>query len=117
MAFDVRDFHPGLREKASALCYSLRLNHPFVDGNKRVGHAAMVTILVLNSHEIRGGFGGSQAPILEVTFGRCTREHIEAWLRQHVFVLRGRRRMNTRPFPDLSRAVSACVEKRAPGGW
>lgn len=30
-----------LAEKAAALCFSLVMNHPFVDGNKRIGHAAV----------------------------------------------------------------------------
>jgi len=34
--------------KAAALAYSLALNHPFVDGNKRVAHAAMEVFLALN---------------------------------------------------------------------
>lgn len=35
------DLHPTIPAKAAALGYSLTLNHPFVDGNKRVAHAAM----------------------------------------------------------------------------
>ena len=46
------DLHPTLAEKAAALAFSLVQNHPFVDGNKRVGHAAMETFLVLNGNEI-----------------------------------------------------------------
>src|SRR5262245_21588925 len=46
------DVYPTLAEKAAALCFSLVGNHPFVDGNKRVGHAAMETFLVLNDAEI-----------------------------------------------------------------
>ena len=41
--FDGRDLHPTLLDKAAALCALLVRNHPFVDGNKRVGHAAMST--------------------------------------------------------------------------
>ena len=41
MTFGGEDLYPSLVEKASALGYSLIQNHPFVDGNKRVGHAAM----------------------------------------------------------------------------
>ena len=39
MTFEGRDLYPSLEEKAAALCLSLIQNHPFVDGNKRVGHA------------------------------------------------------------------------------
>lgn len=35
------DFYPTLPAKAAALAHSLVMGHPFVDGNKRVGHAAM----------------------------------------------------------------------------
>jgi prophage maintenance system killer protein len=33
--------YPTLVEKATALCFSLIQGHPFLDGNKRVRHAAM----------------------------------------------------------------------------
>lgn len=41
MSFGGEDLYPGLPEKVAALGFSLIRNHPFVDGNKRVGHAAM----------------------------------------------------------------------------
>ncbi len=34
------DLYPSLVEKAATLGYLLIQNHPFVDGNKRLGHAA-----------------------------------------------------------------------------
>ncbi len=40
MTFGGQDLYPTLIEKASALGFSLICNHPFVDGNKRVGFAA-----------------------------------------------------------------------------
>jgi death-on-curing protein len=46
------DLYPALVDKAAALCFSLVRNHPFVDGNKRVGHASMETFLLLNGAEI-----------------------------------------------------------------
>ena len=50
--FDDRDLYRTLAEKAAALCLALVQGHPFIDGNKRVGHAAMETFLVLNGSEI-----------------------------------------------------------------
>src|SRR4051794_33509952 len=52
MTFGGEDLYPGLGKKAAALGFSLIKNHPFVDGNKRVGHAAMETFLVLNGSEL-----------------------------------------------------------------
>lgn len=42
------DLHATLSGKTAALGYSLALNHPSVDGNKRVAHAAMEVFLNLN---------------------------------------------------------------------
>lgn len=39
--FGGAELYGSVVEKASALGFSLVMNHPFVDGNKRVGHAAM----------------------------------------------------------------------------
>lgn len=47
---------------AEALCLALVQGHPFVDGNKRVGHAAMETFLVLNSAEIDAPIGDQEQP-------------------------------------------------------
>lgn len=52
MTFGGVDLYSALVEKAAALGFSLIKNHPFVDGNKRIGHAAMETHLVLNGHEL-----------------------------------------------------------------
>jgi death-on-curing protein len=52
MTFGNQELYPTVVEKASALGFSLIKNHPFVDGNKRTGHAAMETFLVLNGFEI-----------------------------------------------------------------
>ena len=46
MSFGGGDLYPSLAEKAAALGYSLVMNHRFLDGNKRVGHAAMEVFLV-----------------------------------------------------------------------
>jgi len=41
MIFNGEELYPTIAEKASALGFSLIQNHPFVDGNKRAGHAAL----------------------------------------------------------------------------
>jgi len=42
MTFGAEYLYPTLVEKASAICFSLVINHPFVDGNKRIGHGSHV---------------------------------------------------------------------------
>jgi death-on-curing protein len=52
MTFSGEDLYPRLLEKAAALGFSIIMNHPFVDGNKRTGHAAVETFIILNGIEI-----------------------------------------------------------------
>lgn len=47
-----QDAYSTLIEKAAALGYSLIRNHGFLDGNKRIAHAAMEVFLVMNGMEI-----------------------------------------------------------------
>lgn len=55
--FDGADLYPSIADKAVALAFSLIQNHPFLDGNKRIGHAAMEIFLWLIWLRDRG-YGG-----------------------------------------------------------
>ena len=37
--------YPTVKEQAGRLCYGIIKNHPFIDGNKRVGIMVMITFL------------------------------------------------------------------------
>jgi death on curing protein len=89
MAFGGEDLYPTAADKASALGFSLIKNHPFVDGNKRVGHAAMETFLVLNGYEVRAGVDEQEQVILGVAAGMIRREEFATWVRGHVVELGG----------------------------
>lgn len=78
------ELYPTLVEKAAALCLSLVENHPFVDGNKRVGHAAMETFLVLNGAEVDAQVGDQERLMLDLAAGRIDRSQLTDWLRQHL---------------------------------
>jgi death-on-curing protein len=84
MAFGGEDLYPTLEEKASALAFSLVMNHPFMDGNKRIGHAAMETFLVLNGHEISASVDEQEQVVLRLAAGGIGREEFTEWVRQHV---------------------------------
>jgi death-on-curing protein len=70
--------------KAAALGFSLIRNHPFIDGNKRVGHAAVELFLLLNGHEIEASVDEQEAAILGVASGDMDREEFLNWLEHHV---------------------------------
>jgi death on curing protein len=69
MTFGGRDLYPGVAEKASALAFSLVMNHPFVDGNKRAGHAAMEVFLVLNGYELSAATDEQERIVLGLAAG------------------------------------------------
>jgi len=82
--FDQKDLYPDIVTKAAALCFSLVMNHPFVDGNKRVGHAAMETFLILNEHEIIAGVDEQERIMLELAAGKMSRINFLEWLNNHI---------------------------------
>lgn len=84
MTFGGKELYPAVVEKAVALGYSLIQNHPFLDGNKRTGHAAMEVFLVLNGFEIRSSVDEQERIILQVASGEMDREKFTIWLRDHV---------------------------------
>ncbi len=77
MTFGGEDLYPTLVDKAVALGYSLINNHPFVDGNKRIGHAAMEIFLFLNGFEIEASLDEQEPIILGVASGSVKREALK----------------------------------------
>ena len=86
MTFGGEDLYPTLVDKAAALGYALIMNHPFLDGNKRTGHAAMEVFLVLNGYEIRATVAEQEHVMLQVAASEIDREEFTTWLRTHVVI-------------------------------
>ena len=84
MTFGGVDLYPTIVEKASALGFSIVMNHPFIDGNKRTGHGAMETFLVLNGLEIVAIVDEQEQIILALAAGKLDRDAFTDWLQQSV---------------------------------
>jgi death-on-curing protein len=82
-SFGGADLYPGLSAKAAALGFSMIQNHPFVDGNKRIGHAAMETTLVLNGVELTAGVDAAEAAVLAVASGQWDRDAFIRWVKEN----------------------------------
>jgi death-on-curing protein len=80
MTFGGVDLYADLPAKAAALAFSLIQNHPFVDGNKRTGHAALETMLLLNGLELRAPVDEAEAVILGVASGSHSRDDLREWI-------------------------------------
>lgn len=85
--FNGEELYPTIVEKASTLGFSLIQNHPFVDGNKRAGHAALETFLMLNGYEISASVDEQVEIVLGVAAGKIDRDAFTAWLRSHIVEL------------------------------
>ena len=84
--FDGTDLYPSLVEKASALAFSLAMNHPFIDGNKRIAHAAMAVFLDLNGVAIEATIDEQEQLMLSLAAGRISRAELTTWLKGHVLI-------------------------------
>jgi death on curing protein len=84
MTFGGEDLYPSSIEKAAALSFSIIMNHPFVDGNKRTGHAAMEVFLVLNRLEVDSTVDEQEKILLALASGEVEREAFVEWLESHV---------------------------------
>jgi death-on-curing protein len=83
-AFGGADLYPSLAEKAGILGFALIQNHPFTDGNKRVGHAAMETILWLNGFELSATVEEGEQAILATAAGSWTKDDLIGWVQAHL---------------------------------
>ena len=84
MTFGGEDLYEDLASKASALMHSLVLNHPFVDGNKRVAAHAAILFVELNGQT----FLATPCELVEMTLavveGKVAVEALTIWFRQRL---------------------------------
>lgn len=82
--FEDVEQYPSVEEKAARLAFALISNHPFADGNKRVGVLAMLTTLNLNGISIRY----TQRELIDlglaVASGKAGYGEILGWILRHV---------------------------------
>ena len=83
MTFGRKELYPSLVEKSAALGFSIIMNHPFVDGNKRTGHAAVETLLILNGMEISASVDEQEVAMLTIASGEMGRKEFVEWLQKY----------------------------------
>lgn len=75
--------YPSLQQKAARLCYGLVKNHPFIDGNKRIGAHAMLVFLAVNGLELSYTQQELSDIILQVAAGEKEYDDLLVWLLAH----------------------------------
>lgn len=79
-SFGGMELYPTIIEKSARLMYALVSNHPFVDGNKRIGVLVMLVTLRLNGISL----GYSQKELIELGLsaasGKLPYDEILTWI-------------------------------------
>ena len=74
---------PDVPALAAAYAFGLVKNHPYRDGNKRIGFLAMVTFLGVNGYDFSASDAEVVAEILALADGAISEEALADWVRQH----------------------------------
>ena len=75
--------HPTIYEMAAAYLFHLVENHPFVDGNKRVGAMAALVFLDMNGIDFEASDEEFTAMVLRVASGKMLKAEITLFLKKH----------------------------------
>lgn len=78
-----RDAYPGIDAKAGALLESIVVNHPLVDGNKRLGWLAVIVFYGLNGIDLQAPDDDAYDLVIAVASGTADHQvaarHLATW--------------------------------------
>jgi death-on-curing protein len=83
MTFDGVELYPSIEEKGARIACSLISNHPFTDGNKRIGVLFLLTFLTLNDFELQCNNDDVIALGLGAASGEMKYDEVLGWIRKH----------------------------------
>lgn len=78
------DLFPSIIDKAARLCYGLVRNHPFLDGNKRIGAMAMLVFLDQNDRPLKCGEDELTQIVLHTADGSVDNSQLAMWVLRHL---------------------------------
>ena len=78
------DFYPSVVQKAVRLCFGLVMNHPFHDGNKRIGAMALLVTLDLNHLILKSNSAELSEIILRLAAGSINDETLLHWVQDRL---------------------------------
>ena len=81
--FDKRELFPTILDKATRLTFGLIKNHPFIDGNKRIGTHAMLIFLALNNIMLSYKDEELIDIIFKVASDRADENDLYSWIENH----------------------------------
>ena len=75
--------HSSIPEMAAAYLFHLVENHPFLDGNKRVGAMASLVFLDLNGYEFDATYEEFTDLVMRVASGKMLKSEVVLFFQQH----------------------------------
>ncbi len=82
--FDGQDLYPTSIEKAAALFESVLINHPFIDGNKRLAYTLMSLMLLDVGLDIEASQDGKYKMVIAASTGQIRFEEIKTWIQARI---------------------------------
>ncbi|PQJ79673.1 type II toxin-antitoxin system death-on-curing family toxin [Polaribacter porphyrae] len=82
--FDGKDLYPSIIDKSAALFESLIINHPFIDGNKRMAYAFMKMLLIEGGFSINASKEDTYKFVIKASEGKMNFDEIKTWLVDHL---------------------------------
>lgn len=88
--FDGEELYKTSAEKAAALIESIVKNHPFMDGNKRTGYAAMRILLRKGRKDIQATEEEKYEFVIKIAEGKSEFDDIKGWIEKKLIEWAGR---------------------------
>ena len=82
--FGGKDLYPDVEEKSARLAYGVIRNHPFYDGNKRMGLHLMLLFQELNGTRLQYKDKEVVDLIVSVASGQTDEEGLYDWVKDHI---------------------------------
>lgn len=82
--FDGKYLYKNVVSQAVHLGYSLVMNHPFIDGNKRIGAHAMLITLYINGLEMDYSQDELIDTIMGIASSKLSEEDLLVWVENHI---------------------------------
>ena len=82
--YDSKELFPTVIDKAARLACGLTQNHPFIDGNKRIGAHTMLVILTLNGITLSYSQKELSDVFLQLAADEISFEELRRWVYSHI---------------------------------
>lgn len=85
--FDGKDLYKSPIEKSASIIESIVKNHPFIDGNKRIGYVLARLILIENNMDLKTSEDDKYNFVISISEGKLNFDKILKWIKSRSYFL------------------------------